>query len=392
MVRRSSGSLSFVAALVVFAVGALVDVRPAVAFGDCYPVLSDQIGRYDALVLCRIVDGAKAKPVDDDGRYLCETIEIVAGFETLKKLPGVNVGYRFDVRVNADKPDGAVYFSFGYVSFGVLKWERAVPVNKREQEYLRALGTSYENGGERVEALLPFLDATEPLIKCDLDVELVAKIPFNDVRTAQAALPVDKLRAWIKDLDAKKDRDRIFTCLRLLSACGSKHDLPMLESRIFGNADPTRELNAGVGCYLMLGGEPAFTAVEKAFFRPQDGKINMSRDAYMAFFGVVFAAKEGPAISRERLLAFYRPLLDLSRFSDQVVSELGRLDDWDSTDKIIKISRSGIEDEGEYRLGGHVWNFLSRSPRPEAKARLEELEKLDLRLTILRGKATPKSK
>lgn len=378
MLTHASPLRRFAVAFVVFVASVAASQSPALAIVDCVPTRSDDIREHDVVVFCRIVGGAKAVPVDKDGRYLCEPIEFLKGAATLKKQPGAKAPYHFEALVTEPKPDDAVYFAYAYINEKQLEWVWALQVNDREQEYLRALGKSYANGAERVKALLPFLEATDELITRDIDVELVGEIPYRDIRAAGAALPVDKLRTWIKASDPEEDYTRLGTCLHLLGACGTKEDLPMLEEMIFGTVDPKRrELYRSVACYLMLGGEPAFTAVEKAYLHPIDRKLNESWDGYYAYLGVEYAAKEGAAIPRERWLAFYRPLLDLSRFTHHALLELVRLEDWDSTEKIVKMSRVERKESHEYWLRGAIAHYLRRNPRPEAKARFEELKKLD---------------
>jgi hypothetical protein len=61
--------------------------------------------------------------------------------------------------------------------------------------------------------------------------------------------------------------------------------------------------------------------------------------------------------------------------SDLVIPDLARWEDWESMDKLVRLFKDADEESSWVRVP--VINFLRACPRPEAKAHLEELAKLD---------------
>lgn len=352
-------------------------LRAAILVPD--PIYSERIATYDVVVFCRLVDGPQAKPLGD-GSYLYEVTEILKGSDSLKKQPAATTPFRFEAFPPSGKPDDSVYFAGAFKEDNSLVWDLVTKVNDRRREYLRILAKPLAGDGTRAASLIPFLEAPEKefpeSFSLDLDLELLA-IPYHEIRRARAALPLARIRNWIND--PKTVDDRYLVCLRLLGACGTKDDLPSVKSVVFGKEKRHRDaLSESTACYLRLGGEAVLTEIEAAYLRPAPGKRIDYWQFHIALVGVCEVVRDSEMISRERQLALFRPILDQPVLSiGIVVLELARLEDWDSTARMIELSRTLPMDSTESSSRGAVAHFLRRSPRPEAKARLEELKRLD---------------
>ena len=345
------------------------------------PNYSERIATYDVVVFCRLVDGPRAKPVGD-GSYLYEVTEILKGSDSLKKQPAATTPFRFEAFSPSGKPDDSVYFAGALSEDHSLAWDVVTDVNDRRREYLRILAKPLSGNGTRVTSLLSFLDAPEnefpESFSLDLNLELLA-VPYHEIRRARAALPIARIRNWIND--PKTVDDRYLVCLRLLGACGTKEDLPSVKSVVFGKEKRHRDaLSESTACYLRLGGEAVLPEIEAAYLKPAPGKRIDYWESHKALLGVSEVVRDSEMISRERQLALFRPLLDQPVLSiGIVVLELARLEDWESTARMIELSRKLPMESTERSSRGAVAHFLRRSPRPEAKVRLAELTKLDPR-------------
>lgn len=343
------------------------------------PIYSERIRVYEVAVFCRLVDGPQAKPLGD-GSYLYEVTEILKGADSIKKQPAATTPFRFEAFPPSGKPDDSNYFAGAFNEDNSLVWDLVTEVNDRRREYLRILANPLVGDGTRAASLIPFLEAPEQefpeSFSLDLDLELL-EIPFHEIQRARAALPLAKLRKWIAD--PKTTDDRYLACLRLLGACGTNDDLPLVKSIVFGQEERHRvSLSGSIACYLHLGGEAVLPEIETAYLKPAPGKRVDHWESHKALLGFRHAARESKTISRERQLAIFRPLLDQPVLHiGVVVLELARLEDWDSTARMIELSRTLPMDSTESSSRGAVAHFLRRSPRPEAKARLEELKRLD---------------
>lgn len=362
--------------LIALAATWLADGRTSHAILVEEPTLSEIIADREVVVLCRIIGGKSAVVVSDLDEYEMEVIEVLKGDEALKSHPGAKSPYRFQTSLWTDKPADSVYFTTA-LKAKKLFWYSATPVDEREQKYLRALAKPAANSLERVKALVPFLDATEKFIAEDLSRELYERFSYREIRQAASELPVAKLRAWIADSKTTSDRRSLY--LYLLSVCGTRDDLPLVKTFVFSNSERDRyDLSMAIACYLIFGGEASLSSVEETFFKdPKDvGSSGRTSSAVWAFS---FVARETDLFPRERQLSIYRPLLPVLEGPREVVTELTRLEDWHSTAQIIELSRTAYDGPREHNLKIAIARFLRRSPKPEAKVRLEELTKLDPR-------------
>lgn len=379
--RMSSLRIGAAAIVVISAI--FGGARSSSAQGDCGifglrpNTLAQDIADNDCVVLCRPVAGPQ--PAGDgvvaaEGvEYLTfETTEIVKGADLLARRMGTKAPYRFSTWRHKQPPGVSTYLAFGFNDEETLfQLGSAIPVNEREIDYVRRLQKIPAKGTERLFSLLPDLGTADELIAVDVQQE-IENFSFAEIRAAAAQLPVAKVRACLGDPNATKQARR--NALRMLCACGSKDDLPLLRTLIESSekrAGYWRDL--AIGCYLHLGGEEALSWIERKYFRSYTGEFH---EAYEAIVGLRFVQREAGGVSAERAVKTFRLLLDVPKLADLIVPDLMRLQDWDSTPRVVKLFRDATTSQTEYSRVP-VLLFLRRSPRDDAKTYLAELTTLD---------------
>lgn len=99
-------------------------------------------------------------------------------------------------------------------------------------------------------------------------------------------------------------------------------------------------------------------------------------EAYGAILGLRFVQAEAGGISADRAVKTFRLLLKQPKVADLIVPDLMRLQDWDSTPRLVKLFRDAPTTQTEY-VRVPVLLFLRRSPRDDARTYLAELTQLD---------------
>ena len=89
-------------------------------------------------------------------------------------------------------------------------------------------------GIDRLAFFQEYLENEDPLLAQDAYDEF-ARAPYADVQALGPRMHHDKLVKWIADLEINPSRRRLY--LTMLGVCGSKDDLPMLESMIVSDFD-----------------------------------------------------------------------------------------------------------------------------------------------------------
>jgi hypothetical protein len=221
----------------------------------------------------------------------------------------------------------------------------------------------------------------------------------------------DKLVEWIADLEINPSRRRLY--LTMLGVCGSKDDLPLLESMIvsdFSKMEPAlkeivavgmamqgpyclpgwmevveqRErqkklgLDALVACYLVLRGPDGLDLIDQRFLK--DPSIDYTH-IYSTIMALRFHGDQDTGvIPKERLLQSMRLLLDNPDFADQVILDLSRWEDWSVLDRLVTMFKQA--DERSYVRQPVITYLTVAAEQPgdvgsKAGSALKELEELD---------------
>ncbi len=373
--------------------------------------LSEESQAADAVVLAKLIEEAPptqdaivGQPGDpDSGTATFEIVEVLRGQDLLagaKEIKAVYFGEADRERVfrivglGADKPD----------------WTTPLPLSPAAVDYVRKLPSVPPSGADRLAFFQEYLEHDDPLLAQDAYDEF-ARAPYADVQALGPRMHHDRLVNWISDMEISPSRRRLY--LTMLGVCGSKDDLPLLESMIVSDYETIEPywkqlvncgvamggpvvvpgfvdlveqsekrkklgLDALVACYLTLRGPEGLDLIDARFLKNPKAEYTY---VYSTIMALRFHGDEDTGVvPRDRLLASMRLLLDNPDFADQVVLDLSRWEDWSVLERLVEMFNNA--DENGY-IKQPVVTYLtvaSEQPGtigPQAAAALEELERLD---------------
>jgi hypothetical protein len=249
-------------------------------------------------------------------------------------------------------------------------WAAPIALPERGPEYLDKVLELPKEGPQRLIFFQDYIQDQDDLLARDAYDE-IARTAYGDIVKAKDKLRHDDFVKWIQDPDTTASKRRMF--FSLLSVCGTKEDVPMLEKMIRSTDRRDRSgLDSMLNCYMALLGEDAMPLIEKMFLK--DAKVDYT-DRYSAIMAIRFQGTEGNAVPRERLIQALRLNLDHPKVADLVVMDLARWKDWDVMERLVEMFEKSTDETIFIREP--VINYLRICPRPEAKKHLAGLAKLD---------------
>jgi hypothetical protein len=279
------------------------------------------------------------------------------------KGTGLKLGAELELLAPPLKPLGRYWYAQG-----VNAWPYTVPLDDLQATFIQRLAKLPKKGTERLAFFQEYLQSADEDISFEALFEL-ERASWADVRAFKSSWKREVFLARIKD--PKRRPYEKSTCLKLLSVCGTADDVPMLEKMLSAaDEESKRVLHGVVTAYVGLRGVEGLDSVDKRFLT--DAKTPYA-DVFQVVRGLRDVSEGSSVIPRERMIRSLRQVLDRS-YGDIVVADLGRLEDWDSMDRLVKMFKAS-EDSSFLRIP--VIQFLMACPKPEAKAHLEELKKLD---------------
>jgi len=251
-----------------------------------------------------------------------------------------------------------------------LAWTAPLPISSRIEVYLTKL-TKLPKDNTRLEQFLPDLEDAEEFVARDSYDEF-AKAPYEDLQKLKAKLPHAKLVEWIKNSDGVvASRRRLY--LVMLSICGSKADVPLLESMIKSEDRKVKAgLDAMIGCYLTLEGETGLKLIEDLYLKNPKSDY---ADTYAAIMAIRVLGTELQTVPKEKLVKSLHCMLDRPPLADLVIPDLARWEDWSVIDRLVDLFKKADDKSNWVRVP--VINYLQACPLPEAKKQLDVLSKLD---------------
>lgn len=368
MSHRNHRFARFVAWLVV-GLALWVVAAPARACPFCSAVsqtFSEEMGTVDACVVTKLV---ALPPAEKPGQELKETPK--AKFEILEviKGKGLKKGETIETVYFGDGKLGKTFLVMG-VDPPNLMWSTPLEVSERGRKYVTQLPKLPAEGPERLEFFQAYLEDADEMLARDAYDEF-AKAPYASVIGLKDKMNHDQLVGWIKDEEVPANRRRLY--LTMLGVCGTKADVPMLEEMLKSNDRKARSgLDALIGCYLTLVGEEGMPLVEDLFLKNDKSEY---ADTYAAIMALRFHGSETDVVPRQRILQALRHMLDRPQLADLVIPDLARWEDWSVMGKLVDLFKNADEKSSWVRVP--VINYLRACPKPEAKAYIQELEKID---------------
>jgi hypothetical protein len=253
-----------------------------------------------------------------------------------------------------------------------LTWYGPVPMTFRSEAYLSQL---FKLGGDaktRMQFFYSYLQDPDDLMARDAYDEL-HKFDYPQLKELKENLDHDSLIVGIKNKETPASRRRLL--LRLLSICGSKQDVPLLEGFIRSkDRDERRGMDSVIACYLALQGTVGMELVEEQFLK---NKAAGYADTYAAI--IALRSSEAERIPQQRRVEAFRLMLDRPDLADLVIGDLARLDDWHQLDRLLAMFKAELARPGEKNSWVRIpiINYLRACPLPKAKDLLLECERLD---------------
>lgn len=334
---------------------------------------SEEFESMSVVVFAKLVSAPPPSPARDSSADAGPEEELVKSrFEVKRVLKGANL-------LGDSKTIETLYF--GEPKIGQtfllmasdppkLMWTAPLPISSRVEEYLTKL-VKISKDEKRLEQFLPDLEDAEEFIARDSYDEF-AKAPYDDIRKLKDKLPHAKLLEWIKNTDGVvASRRRLY--LVMLSICGSKADVPLLEEMIKSSDRKVKAgLDAMIGCYLTLEGENGLKLIEDLYLRNPKSDY---ADTYAAIMAIRVLGTELQTVPKEKLVKSLHCMLDRPPLADLVIPDLARWEDWTVVDRLVELFKKADEKSNWVRVP--VINYLQACPLPAAKKHLEELSKID---------------
>lgn len=314
----------------------------------------------DAVAIAQLVSDGR---VDIDGNATFKIESILRGSSLLE------VGQTVE----------AVYFGPGksdkkFLLLGVdprnLVWSSPLPLSVEAVRYVEAIQSLPEDPITRLDFYQKHFEHPDSLLARDSYDEF-ALAPYEDVKRLKDKMNREQLLEWIRDPSKSPDRKRLY--YTMLGICGTPEDAEEFEGMI-ESSDPEKRagLDALIASYLMLKGSDGLKLINEQFLANRKASYP---DVYSAVMALRFHGTEVSVLPKEEILKSMSHLLEAPDLADLVIPDLARWGDWSQIDRLTDLFKNANEDNSWVRVP--VVNYLRACPLPEAKAKLEELEKID---------------
>ncbi|MEM9185378.1 MAG: hypothetical protein AAGB00_02650 [Planctomycetota bacterium] len=261
---------------------------------------------------------------------------------------------------------------------GLLDWMIPLELSPLAVDYVKKLQSLPAGGADRLAFFQPYLEHEDRQLAQDAYDEF-ARAPYDDLKGLADRIDRPRVLELLNHPRVSSSRRRLFFIM--LGVCGQPEDVKLIESLLSTDAavlapaaeaaaeaaalagaplanrlstDAVRAaerrrklgLDAMIACYLTLRGESGLDLIDRRFlgnpaadqthiynalmalrFLAQESGVQDSQESEALETGAEAAEAQG-LVSRERLLASARLLLDNDYFADQAITDLCRWEDW----------------------------------------------------------------
>lgn len=373
MYRKLALTLALVAAIGIVA-------EPVRACPFCSAVqltFAEEIAANDIAVIAKLVE----RPLEAPSSASPSPFPAPAGSEAAKSKFTISRILKGEDKLGASEEFEALYFGqeptgSEFLVFAVIiedkppVWKTPIALSERGVAYIVKMMDLPEAGADRLVFFQDYLEDADPLLSANSYDEF-ARAPYADVIALGPRMHHDKLLEWVKNVEISSSRRRLY--LTMLGTCGQLEDTKFLEEMI---KSPDREhkvaLDALIAAYLNLKGPEGLPLVVDLFIKNPDAEYT---DTYSTVMALRFHGQERDVISKEDLKGAMREMLDRPQLADLVIPDLARWEDWTVVDRLVDLFKNADESSAWVRVP--VINYLRVCPLPEAKAKIEELRKID---------------
>ncbi len=214
-----------------------------------------------------------------------------------------------------------------------LEWNRPREISEESYQYLRALTELQVEGVERLRYFADYLEHPDPIVANDAWMEF-GYADYGDVVVVLPEIDSATILKWI--LDAETQPERISTYGWMLGMSGAREHAPAIEAYLLEPSDHMRiGLDGVIAGYVMLTGLEGWELIEHEKLLNREAPFS---EVYAAMQALRRLWQYPPEdLSRERLVASMRLLLDRPEIADLVISDLARWHDWSVIDQIYSL-------------------------------------------------------
>jgi len=285
---------------------------------------SEQIDQSDAVVLVAWDRGIK--PTEETAgqtEYLISKIV---------KVPNgtVRKGDRLSLPQYRKGQKGDLFILLG-TRVVTIEWGSPLAVTDASFNYITQAPSPKLSTLKRLSYFMRYLEYPDPVISNDAFAEF-AGVPYKDLLTVKKKIPRERVRKWIASNDTSQTRLGLYGLLLGLS--GNKEDAEFLKKKILVSTDEFRlGIDGLMGGYLILEGEKGLEVLEKTKLKSKKVSFN---ETYAAMSAIRFLWTYVPdKISKDRLRASMRILLDRPDLVDLVIADLSRWEDWSVQNRLM---------------------------------------------------------
>lgn len=326
---------------------------------------AEQIKSNDIVVIAKLME--IPEPVDDPDVEIPKSIFEVT--DVVKGNDSVRAGMTFRSLLVGKYPMGDKFLVMG-VDPPRVAWSTPMRASDRVVTYLQSLGKLPESGPKRLEFFQNYFEDEESVLAFDAYDEFAAA-PFEDIVALKEKLNREQILDWIKDPETVTNRRRLYFVL--LSVCGQKDDVELLESFIkSGDRKKQAGLDSLISCYLTLKGEAGLPLIVDTFLKDKEVEYV---DTLAAVTALRFHGTEVSYVPRPKIVAAVRNLLDRPNIADMIIPDLANWEDWSVMERLVKMFKDADEDTSWVRVP--IASYLRACPKPEADKYIAELQKLD---------------
>lgn len=252
---------------------------------------------------------------------------------------------------------------------GKLLWSE-IPLDELSYAYVARAPSSRKPPAERLAYFIPFLEHRNPLLAEDAYLEF-GHARFDEAAQVADKLPMDSLREWLADDHVPQERKGFYGLALGLARdpAERRRNAEFLKQQML---EPAGDFRAGfdgvLGGYLLAAGEAGLELIEQRYLADPQAAAGDVRHAMTA---LRFYHEYGREIPAERVAAVMRRLLAREEFAPEVIVDLARWEDWESTPAVIELNRRLQSKNAPIRRA--AIGFLTLSPTKEAAAELARL-------------------
>ena len=239
-------------------------------------------------------------------------------------------------------------------------------MSEQRQQHFSNLRRFKAKGLDRLTHFYDFLEHEDTLIAADAHLEFALASDEDFVRFCDQ-LDHGDVRRKVADEGDSAYRRRLY--LAMLAECGEEADGDWIKHQLERADGQPVALEAFLKTYVRLKGEPGLDWLDQRYFGNQDSKLPQT---YAAILALRYASDHPElAIPSERIRQSHRLVLHHPLLVDIAISDLSRLQDWQSVDDVVRAVDRADGEIGRWAIIPTI-NYLRRCPGTKAQQALDK--------------------